>query len=116
MTRKEFIKVAAELRSIYPAAQLMQTPAALMAWYEALKDYSAGTVARVTIFWTHRKKAAPTLAEFRALVEAACKDKPIELEKIQDQRRRQRRQREADELTEYAKELGARAKEAFLRE
>lgn len=88
MTRKEFVKVAAELRSIYPAAQLMQTPAALMAWYEALKDYSTGAVIKVTIFWTHHKKAAPTLAEFRALVEEARKDKPLELEKIQDQRRR----------------------------
>lgn len=66
MTRKEFVKVAAELRSIYPAAQLMQTPAALMAWYEALKEYSTGTVAKVAIFWTHHKKAAAILASIVA--------------------------------------------------
>lgn len=97
MTRKEFVKVAAELRGAYPAARLLQTPAALMAWYEALKDYSAGTVNKVAMFWTHYKKEAPTLAEFRALVEAANKDKPIALEMIQDQRRRIREEEKREQ-------------------
>ena len=93
MTRKEFIAIAAELRSIYPAAQLMQTPAALMAWYEELQQYSAETVRKTTQLWTRTHREAPTLAEFRVLAAGVENDRPQwtdvqEARRIRDAERR----------------------------
>lgn len=98
MTRKEFVKVAAELRSIYPAARLFQTPAALMAWFDALQQYRAETITKATYLWTRTHREAPTLAEFRVLAAGVENDRP-QWNDVQEARRirdAERRREEAD--------------------
>lgn len=65
MTANEFKYVAAELRTVYSWANLLQNKEAMEIWYRHLKDLPDGSVTAIVSKWIETHSNPPTIADIR---------------------------------------------------
>lgn len=68
LTREEFSKIAAALRTYYPRENLMPNQPAMALWYEQLKDIDYNTLQLAVQKWVATNKWSPSIAELREIV------------------------------------------------
>lgn len=99
MTRAEFVGIAEALQIYYPREKLFETERAVELWFRELEEFTREAVEKAMRHWVRTERWCPSIADLRRLAEKASQNKPLDMEKVQDQRRsleELRRRAEAD--------------------
>lgn len=99
MTRAEFVGIAEALQIYYPREKLFETERAVELWFRELEEFTREAVEKAMRHWVRTERWCPSIADLRRLAEKTSQNKPLDMEKVQDQRRsleELRRRAEAD--------------------
>lgn len=66
MTRQEFLKFAAALKTFYPREQILPNDEAIALWHRQLMDLPYETAVLVLNKWVATEKFSPTIADIRS--------------------------------------------------
>ena len=78
MTKQEFGKLAAAIRTYYPKEQILPNQQAIELWYSHLKDMPYNLACAVLNKWVSENKWSPTIADIKQTAREVQRIKYIE--------------------------------------